>query len=88
MYTNVVREELDDAAQESEKVPLEIVGISFRDESRYMRTLRSYKALNHVEYGLSTISGYLDAMPVYTSKFPSKPTPFITNVRAFVDKMR
>ena len=88
VYTNVVKEVLGDAAQESEKVPLEIVGMSFRSVSKYMGTLRSYTALNHVEFGLRTISGYLDAMALYISKLPSKPTTFITNVRTFVDKMR
>ena len=53
-----------------------------------MRTLRSYTALNHVKCGLSTISGYLDAISLYTSKLPSKSTTFITSVRIFVDKIQ
>ena len=79
---------MGDAAQESEKARLEIFGMSFRSVSEYMGLLRSYTALNHLECGLRTITGYLDAMSLYTAKLPSKPATFITNVRTFVDKMR
>ena len=88
MYTSVVKEELGDAAQESEKAPLEIVGTSFGSVSRYLGTPCSYTALNHVKCGLSTISGYLDAISLYTSKFPLKSTTFIANVHIFVNKVR
>ena len=84
VYTKGVKEELDDAAQQSEKSHLEIFGISFCSCSKCMGMLRSYTAFNHVECCLSIISGHLDVMLLYTSKLTSKPVAFITNVRTFV----